>query len=369
MALKCPSCGGAISPPDMPGQVVLRCSVCRNAFDTGRLPQANAGGVARRSPRALIIAAAVGLALVGGAGMLFSLRGSEDDASKAGPTSASAASVPASAQSSAPDLETGPVTLTWKGKLTASSGSAPAVGSPCTLTTTVRSRPTGMPSYDRLTLECRGDMLYDSSVPLSGAASYTFGLDEEPQAGVVGVFRYLLQSQDVGARTGSRAQITVDTRKYDVTAFRDAAPAFHVQATVDELTAERRGRPITAASVPPFGNVVSRTAKVVAKSGAVPFAATSCEMVVSPGYNQTYTCRVVLTCGGRIAYGEGTEGFDKCTLSGGSGGQPVSFADVKPTPVDGDPELTCDLGAGTCTLGDTTKSGATYSVTFALSAP
>jgi hypothetical protein len=367
-ALTCPSCGGALTPPDLPGQQILRCSVCMRGCDVGALAQASPGGAPGRVPPALIITAGVGLLMVIGAVAFLATRDS-DAAPKSAPSSAPAASTVSStapSQTPAPDLEISPVTLTWKGKLTASSGSAPAVGSPCTLTTTVRSRPTGMPSYDRLTLECRGDMLYDSSVPLSGAASYTFGLDEEPQAGVVGVFRYLLKSQDVGARTGSRAQITVDTRKHDVTAFRDAVPAFHVQATVDELTAERRGRPITAASVPPFGDVVSRKARVTTKSGAVPFAASSCEMLISPGYNQTYTCRVVLTCDGRIAYGAGTEGFDKCTLSGG---QPVSFADVKPTPVDGDPELTCDLGAGTCTLGDTTKSGATYSVTFALAAP
>jgi hypothetical protein len=367
-ALKCPSCGGALTPPDLPGQQILRCSVCMRGCDVGALAQTSPGGASGRVPPALIITAGVGL-LMGIGVVAFLATRDSDAAPKGAPSGAPAASTvspTASSQTAAPDLETGPVTLTWKGKLTASSGSAPPVGSPCTLTTTVRSRPTGMPSYDRLTLECRGDMLYDSSVPLSGAASYNFGLDEEPQAGVVGAFRYLLQSQDVGARTGSRAQITVDTRKRAVTAFRDAAPAFHVQATVDELTAERRGRPITAASVPPFGDVVSRKARVTSKSGAVPFAASSCEMLISPGYNQTYTCRVVLTCDGHIAYGEGTEGFDKCTLSGG---QPVSFADVKPTPVDGDPELTCDLGAGTCTLGDTTKSGATYSVTFALVAP
>jgi len=354
-----------LAPPDLPGQQILRCSVCMRGCDVGALGQASPGVAPGRVPPALIVTACVGLLMVIGAVAFLATRDS-DEAPKSSPSSAPAATTASptpSSQTPAPNLETSPVTLTWKGKLTASSGSAPPVGSPCTLTTTVRSRPTGMPSYDRLTLECRGDMLYDSSVPLSGAASTTFGLDEEPQAGVVDVFRYFLQSQDVGARTGARAQITVDTRKHEVTAFRDAAPAFHVQATVDELTAERRGRPITAASVPPFGDVVSRTAKVVAKSGAVPFAASSCELLVSPAYSQTYTCRVLLTCGGHLAYGEGTEGFDKCTLSGG---QPVSFADVKPTPLDGDPELTCDLGAGTCTLGDTTKSGATYSVTFAL---
>jgi hypothetical protein len=348
----------------MPGQQILRCSVCMRGCDIGSLAQAGPGVAPGRVPPALIITACVGLVIVVGAVLFLATRDSSDE----GPKPASAASTPAvtataSAAAPAPDLETSPVTLTWKGKLTASSGSAPPVGSPCTLTTTVRSRPTGMPSYDRLTLECRGDMLYDSNVPLSGASSYTFGIDEEPQAGVVDVFRYFLKSQDVGARTGARAQITVDTRKHDVTAFRDAAPTFHVQATVDELTAERRGRPITAGSVPPFGNVVSRMAKVLTRSGPVPFVASSCEMLVSPGYAATYTCRVVLTCGGKVVYGEGTEGFDKCTLPAG---QPVSFADVKPTPVDGDPELACDLGAGTCTLGDTTKSGATYSVTLAL---
>lgn len=353
----------------MPGQTVLRCSVCRNAFDTGALPQP--GGGPGGTPRALILAATVGLVGVVGAVTVLALRGSSDDASRTGPTRAAAATATAaaSAQTSAsrPDLETGPITLTWKGKLTSSTGSAPAVGSPCTLTTTVRAQPSGTLAHDPLTLQCEGRTLYDSSVQLAGASSSSFTLDEEPQAGVVGVFRYKLQAQDVGARAGPRAQITIDTRKHEVSAFRDAAPSFRAQATVDEFTAERRGRPVTAASVPPFGNVVTRTAKVTSKSGVVPFGATSCELLISPGYSSgAYNCRVVLTCGGHVAYGEGTEGFDKCTMSGG---QPVSFADAHPTPNDGDPELNCDLGAGTCTLADTTKSGATYSVALTLSGP
>jgi hypothetical protein len=353
-------------PPDMPGQQVLRCSVCGNAFDTGALPRASPGGVTGRSPRALIITAIVGLALGVGAIGLLALQGSADDASRAGPTGAPAVSAPAQSSASAPDLETGPVTLTWKARLTSSTGSAPAVGSPCTLATTVRSQFPGALAHDPLTLQCEGHSLYDSAVPLAGASGSTFVLGEEPQAGVVGVFRYELQAQDVGARAGPRAQITIDTRKHEISAFRDATPAFRVQATVDELTVERSGRPITAASVPPFGNVVSRKARVTTKSGAVPFGATSCDLLISPGYSSGYTCRVVLTCAGHVAYGEGTEGFDRCSLSGG---QPVSFADTHPTPTDGDPELNCDLGAGTCVLGDTSKSGATYSVAFALAVP
>jgi hypothetical protein len=43
------------------------------------------------------------------------------------------------------------------------------------------------------------------------------------------------------------------------------------------------------------------------------------------------------------------------------------FVDAYPTPTDGDPELNCDLQAGAATLGDTSKGGVSYSVTFALS--
>src|SRR5580693_7652680 len=134
-ALKCPSCGGAMAPPDLPGQQILRCSVCMRGCDVGALGQASPGVAPGRVPPALIVTACVGLLMVIGAVAFLAMRDS-DDAPQSAPSTAPAAS----SQTPAPDLESGPVTLTWKGKLTASSGSAPAIGSPCTLTTTVRSR-------------------------------------------------------------------------------------------------------------------------------------------------------------------------------------------------------------------------------------
>jgi hypothetical protein len=209
-------------------------------------------------------------------------------------------------------------------------------------------------------------MLYDSSVPLNGMASESFGLDETPSAGQVGVFRYQMRAEDVGPRSAPRAQITLNTDEHVVEAFRDTAPSFRVRATVDASTAERKARPITADGVPPFDQVVTRKAKVTAKSGSVPFGASSCELVISPGYGKGHNCRATLTCGGQIAYGSGTQGFDDCSLADG---KPVAFVDAYPTPSDGDPEINCDLEAGTLTLGDTSKSGTTYSVSFSLPSP
>jgi hypothetical protein len=46
----------------------------------------------------------------------------------------------------------------------------------------------------------------------------------------------------------------------------------------------------------------------------------------------------------------------------------TGFVDPNPTPKDGDPELAVDLAAGTATLGDTSKTGAKYTVSFTLDA-
>ena len=234
------------------------------------------------------------------------------------------------------------------------------------LTATVSSHGTISAHQDLLTLQCQGKVLYDSSAPLNGMANTSFGLDETPVAGDVLAFAYSLRAEDIGARSAPRAQITVSTLDGVMEAFRDTLPSFHVRAVVEHFTAVRHGKAVTANSVPPFDAVFVRKAKVESKTGAVPFAASACELRISPAYQTKQTCRVILTCGGRAIYGGGTGGFDDCVLVDR---QPVSFVDPYPTPSDGDPQLHADLAAGSATLGDTSKSGATYAVTLTLTVP
>jgi hypothetical protein len=389
-ALSCPNCGAPVDAPASPDARVLRCSFCLRTFEVRASPPPSLPR-ARLTPALLIVGALVVVLGLGAVG-LVALRSTAPPAPTAMPPAPTVAptvvpaddpaihptaaapvaapAVPPPSDSPAPaanaNLEPGPVTITWKGRLTSSSGSAPPAGAPCTLTATVASRGTGKAHEDLLTLQCQGQMLYDSSVPLNGMSNSSFGLDEVPTAGEAGVFRYQMRAEDVGPRSAPRAQITLSTPDHVVEAFRDGAPSFRVRATVDTFSAERRALPVTADSVPPFDEVVARKAKVTSKTGAPPFGAAACDLRISPGYSKGHNCRIVLSCGGRAVYGGGTGGFADCALVAG---RPVSFVDAYPTPSDGDPELNCDLDAATATLGDTSKSGATYSVTFALSAP
>ena len=222
---------------------------------------------------------------------------------------------------------------------------------------------------DLLTLRCKGTLLYDSSVAPNGTADTSFGLAEMPVSSQTGSFVYSMSAQDLGPRSGPRAQIAVETADGQAEAFRDALPSFRVVVSVDRTSAARRGRPLREENVPPFTQIATRTAKVVTRSGAVPFAVSTCTLRISPGHNVKQNCRVNLSCGGQEVYGAGTAGttgFNDCVLAAGA---PVSFEDPNPTPTDDDPMLKADLAAGTATLGDKLASGATYSVAFTLSEP
>ena len=386
-AFTCPNCGAPIDAAAESPRVV-QCGFCQRTFERDAFrASATAPSVSPRAGRGpLLVFVAAGAALTVSCVLFFVWRGgpaapptprapalTKPTSSAPRPattapattrTAPSARDEDAGAQSL--DVESGRVTLTWAGRLVSSTGAAPPAGSPCTLTATVASRGTTSAHQELLTLQCQGKVLYDSSVPLNGMASTRFGLDETPVAGEVRAFVYGLRAEDVGSRSAPRAQIALSTVDGVMEAFRDTIPSFHVRATVERSTAVRHGKAVLANSVPPFDEVVVRKAKVVSKTGAVPFAVPACEMRISPAYQTKHTCRVVLSCGGRAIYGGASGGFDECLLADR---RPLSFVDAYPTPSDGDPQLNADLAAGTATLGDTSKSGATYSVTFALSEP
>jgi hypothetical protein len=383
--LACPTCGAP--QPEAPSDRSFLCPFCKTRIepDAARTMGRYGGGPVRETRGGCIVAVAVIVVLfvMGAAGaMFFTLRRSSAPPPSLDPVAVVPSAVPPSplvaattTTSSKPvdavplpsvDLETNPVTLVWHAHVRAATGDRPiAVGTSCTLTEVV-AHGAKRDSVDTklLTFECGGKMLYDSSVPLEGMANMSSAFEEVAVAGQVNAFQYEVKEEDVGTRSGDRNQIVLNTHDGFVEAFRDMPPDFHVKATVDKLTAIRHGKPIVESSVPSFSDVVRRTAKVTSRSGAVPFSGNTCDLAISPaGAAEKNNCRVLLTCGGKVVFGAGTGGFEKCTMQNG---EPESLVDPYPTPKDTDPELSVDLDAATATLGDTLPGGGQYTVSFAL---
>ena len=146
-----------------------------------------------------------------------------------------------------------PVDITWTGRITSSKGGAPRVGASCTLTAIV------VPSGDaveakRTTLVCQGQTVYDSAVELFGMANSFFTLDEQLVAGQPASYVYQLGAEDVGTRSGPRAQLMVFTPKGRLDAFRAGQSPFHVHVAIAASSLVRHGKPLlaeTLAAAPP----------------------------------------------------------------------------------------------------------------------
>jgi formylglycine-generating enzyme required for sulfatase activity len=145
-----------------------------------------------------------------------------------------------------PTHETGPVELTWQGKIATATGAAPPIGTACTLAATVQISPGRGPADELvlMTLKCGGVTLYDSSARLIGMSSTSFSLHEEPAPGAPGGWQYSILHDDTGARSGVRAQISVNTEIGTVEAFRETAPSFRVRVTSAARSSKRTGLPL-----------------------------------------------------------------------------------------------------------------------------
>lgn len=347
----CRSCGGRLANPMQPAPYIPQ------------PPALQAGG----RPVAAIVWGVVGvvaLAVAAGAALVLVSKPTGNTSSSGSPSAPGAVNGGAATTALA-DVETGPLTFVWHGRVHSETGEKPlGPGTPCTLTQVlVHGSKRDAVSTQLLTFQCEGHTLYDSSAAMAGMASTSGTLDELPVAGELHTYQYTTKYDDTGARTGDRNQITVSTRDGVVEAFRDNPPTFRVKATIDEFTAPRQGKPLFDDNMPGFNDVVRRVATATSRSGPVPFAGSRCELAISPAGSRADNCRVLLTCSGKPVFGGGTVGFEKCTMSAG---EPVSVVDSLPTPKDKDPELSVNLSAGTATLGDTLPDGARYTVSFTL---
>lgn len=87
----------------------------------------------------------------------------------------------------------------------------------------------------------------------------------------------------------------------------------------------------------------------------------SCSLRVSPVPRGTFNCRLLLTCGARVVYGDGVMGYAHCALVDGA---PARATDTHTTGEEGDPALTLDLQRGALHLWDDTPGAVTLDVAF-----
>lgn len=258
-------------------------------------------------------------------------------------------------------VENGPVTLTWSGPITASSGKAPAIGTTCALSTAITMKERNAWTHAWV-VTCGSQKLYDENDKLNGTSHTGNSLDESAVAGKVSVFRYALKASDIGARAGDRSQMSISTKDNELVVFREIPPTFRVTIKVPRWTQERSGKPMFDDNVPPFTDVVKKKATLTSSKGPLPFVGKTCELRMSPA-SAKYSCRVQVECANKIVFGTENSGFENCVVDGGF---PVSMVDDKPTPEDSDPKLTVDTNAKTMVLGDVAKDGTTYTASFTL---
>ncbi len=258
-------------------------------------------------------------------------------------------------------VENGPVTLTWSGSITASTGKAPGIGTTCALSTPITMKERNVWTHT-FVVTCGSQKLYDENDKLNGTSHTGNSLDESPVAGKVSVFHYALKASDIGSRAGDRSQMSISTKDNELVVFRDIPPTFRVTIKVPRWTQERSGKPFYDDDVPPFDEVVKKKATLTSSKGALPFVGKTCELRMSPA-TAKYSCRVQVECASKIVFGVENSGFENCVVDGGF---PISMIDEKPTSEDSDPKLTVDTNAKTMVLGDVAKDGTTYTASFTL---
>ena len=253
------------------------------------------------------------------------------------------------------------VTLTWPGKITESTGTAPAVGTACTLSVHGGMLRKQSPAHDRMTVTCGNKKIFDEADAINGVTSALFVLSEHPIFGEVSAFRYELLAHDKGERTG-RNQIDARTTLNEVTVYSETIPTFRVEIKLDPKRDIRRDKPLYFDDIPPFSTVSKWTASLTSSKGGVPFTGKTCNLAISPG-DAKHNCLVQLECAKKIQYGADADDYSICNVDMGN---VVGVDDRKPTPVDGDPALRADLAALKMTFADEPANGAPWSASFTL---
>lgn len=237
----------------------------------------------------------------------------------------------------------------WKATIARSQGGGPPPGTPCKIVADV-SGDGSSAGVGNLEVSCGTRFLYRASDTFNGMSNN--GSHVEEVAGkAAGALQYTLNYEDQGARSG-RSQITIDTNQRSGTVWSDNAPTFRVDLRMEPMSLARTGEPL----IDPenrkerLAETIVRTGTVTKLEGAPGVAAgAACTVDVSPVATGNHNCRIRVRCGNKLFYGDGSSGFNVCSLKEG---RVARLVDDRPSSEDSDPTLDMDLAENTVVVGD-----------------
>jgi hypothetical protein len=193
----------------------------------------------------------------------------------------------------------------WSASVQRAEGIALAPGTPCTLDATVEAVVTNARVAD-LELACAGRTLYRKSDSFSGMAKIDNDARErlgrrDDQS------TFTLQYNDIGARTGARSQVDLDSTKRTGAVFRETSPRWRVELTM----------PVESQPTAPLSGAAQRLrreGRVTKVSGAtlVSPGATCVLRAMPTGYRDA--CVAELLCGAAVLFPAGSG--VRCTYDG-----------------------------------------------------
>jgi len=237
----------------------------------------------------------------------------------------------------------------WSATVKSSQGAGPAAGTACTIVAELQGDGEDAGVQD-LEVVCGSKFLYRSTDPINGMSTRSSGADEVAGKSP-GTLRYTVMLEDQGTRSG-RAQISLDSKQRTAVVWTENVPTYRVELAVEAESLPRTGDPLIDEA-----NRVERLAATVLRTGSVAklegnpgvAAGAQCSVDVSPVAAGAQNCRVRVRCGGKLLYGDGTTGYNKCAIREGRLGR---LSDPRPSSQDHDPELEMDLSENTVVVGD-----------------
>ncbi len=243
----------------------------------------------------------------------------------------------------------------WSARITRATGRELDAGTPCRIEAALTGVE-GTIHVGRVSVECRGVRIYDSTSEREGISITSTGAEERAGARP-GVSTYVMQFQDTGTRAAPRSQVSIDTLAGSAAVWSENAPAFHLDLAVPRESDPIEGESLMAS----VAAVLRRSATVTSVSGASPVhVGATCDLRVAPVARGK--CIAHLACGSAVLYGTPTSGMSDCVTAKGA---IVTFSDEQPTWNGGDPMLEVDSAAGTMVLADDIGDKR-WSVTFGL---
>lgn len=127
----------------------------------------------------------------------------------------------------------------WDGKITKMQSFGGLPGSPCVVTATLENSE-GDGRVADLSVYCNGKPIYQSTDQLSGVSSTGYAIGEGPGKSA-GTFAYTLNYSDIGARSGPRTQVSIDTTHGQGVVWSDIVPVFRVEFSVAKQSDSVKG--------------------------------------------------------------------------------------------------------------------------------